>query len=416
MEVNVPLVINDAGESESTFFEKSHCKSSNFKAGINILKSSIGIGILALPYCFFKTGLLLSLIVLCIIALLTIYTVYLITRLAEVKDLKETNFSELYKDYVSKWSLAYFQISMAILYFGSGVSYVIFFIDFFINAFGTPHEIFYSMIFSLVSLVIILPLSFIRKLEFFANYSFISNTLMIGAYVFILYYPITHVNPENLNNLANFQNLSGLLGVALFAYVSPGLIIPIRNSMEKKEEFPKVFSSVLLIVLLIYSLFAFVCCLGFTNAQLTQNILEGFGSINQTFLWIQGLYALALVLSYPLQLQALFEVLESVPRVKIFLKMNESNWLKKNSVRILVSLFIFPLGIFIRKFADFINLLGALCYFVIQFIFPCWAYNVCFQKEIKWQQRYFHYFLILFSVAGFTITTYDSFVQLITNF
>ena len=414
MEVNVPLVINDAGESEIR--DDSHRKSSNFKVAINILKSSIGIGILALPYCFLKTGLLLSLIVLIIIAFLTIYTVILIARLAEVKELKETNFTELYKDYVGQWSMVIFQVLMAILYFGSGVSYVIFFIDFFINAFGTPHEITYSLIFSLVSLCIILPLSFIRKLEFFAHYSFLSNLLMIGAYIFVLSYPLSHVDKENFKNLANFENLSGLLGVALFAYVSPGLIIPIRNSMKKKEQFPKVFSSVLLVVLFIYSFFAIACCLGFNQIQLTQNILEGFGQIDTTYLWVQGLYALALVFSYPLQLQALFEVLENIPYVKNLLNIHKTNWFYKNIVRIMVSFLIFPLGIFIRKFADFINLLGALCYFVIQFIYPCWAYNVCFKNEIKWYQRYFHYFLILFSVAGFIITTYDSFVQLITNF
>ena len=67
---------------------------------------------------------------------LTIYTVILIARLAEVKELKETNFIELYKDYVDDWNMVNFQILMAILYFRSGVYYVIFFIDFFINAFG----------------------------------------------------------------------------------------------------------------------------------------------------------------------------------------------------------------------------------------------------------------------------------------
>ena len=382
-------------------------KSSAFQVALNLFKSSLGIGILALPYCFTESGIFLSAIFMFPIAILTVYTVFKTVELAEIKGLKETNFRELYIDYVGNRAVFCFEVCMTINYFGVGVSYVIFFIDFFKNAFHTT-GLLYSLMYGGLSLIIIIPLSLIRKLEFFTKYSAIANILTILVLCVLIEYPLSHLDAENVQNYGNIGEIPGLLGVALFAFVSPGLVIPMRNSMEKKEKFKATFFIVIIIVFIIYVGWSVVCCFGFRQSEMTQNILRGFGNINEYFLLTQGCYALVLVVTYPMQLGPLFDVIENIESIKFFLERNQEKWLYRNSVRIIISVMIFPFGIFVSKFADFINLLGAMCFFVIQFIYPLWAYNVCFEKNIGKTEKWINYSLVFISFIAVLLSSYNS--------
>lgn len=386
-------------------------KSSNFQVAVNLFKSSLGIGFLALPYCFHNAGILLSIFFMLIIAALTMYTVNLIIYLADVKGLKETDFKQLYIDYVGKGPVMYFQICMAINYFGVGITYVIFFIDFFKNAFKTT-GVLYSLLYGVLSLIVIIPLSLIRKLEFFTKYSFLANVLSIAVLIIIIQYPIQNFDIDNEKNYADIIEIPGLLGVAIFAFVSPGLVIPMRNSMRNKEAFKPTFLINLIVVFFIYVAFAIICCYGFGKNGLTQNILKGFGSLNEFYLMVQGFYALALVLTYPMQISPLIEVIENIEKIQKFLEKNQRNCFLKNIVRIMISLLIFPFGIFISKFADFINLLGAFCFIVIQFIYPVIAYNICRKDRITRVEKNFNYFIIFISIVGVGVSSYSSIASL----
>ena len=382
-------------------------KSSKLQVSINLLKSALGIGILALPYCFNQAGLVLSILFMILIAALTIFTVFRTIELADVKGLTDTNFKELYLDYVGKVGFIYFEVCMAINYFGVAVTYVIFFIDFFKNAFNTTGFL-YTLLYSVISLIIIIPMTLIRKLELFTQYSFLGILLTLISLIVVIQYPLAHIDLNNTKTLADITEVPGLLGVAIFAFISPGLIIPMRNSMKNKHEFKSTFSLVIFIVLVIYVLFSIFCCLGFQQMQITEDILKGFGHINEYYLIVQGLYALALVLTYPMQLSPLIDVLENIPKIQEFLQSHDSNWFHKNCIRILISFLIFPCGIFISRFADFINLLGAFCFFVIQFIYPLWAYNRCFGERLDIKIRLFHYFLITVSFIGILLSSFSS--------
>ena len=389
-------------------FSEPSIKSSSFQVGLNLFKSALGIGFLALPYCFIQSGLILSSFFMIPMAFLTVYTVFKIVDLAEIKGLKETNFRELYKDYVGNYAIIYFEICMAINYFGVGVTYVIFFIDFFKNAFKTT-GVLYSLLYGGLSLLVIIPLSLIRRLELFIKYSIIANILTLIVLGILLEYPLSHLSYENVDNYADIIEIPGLLGVALFSFVSPGLVIPMRNSMENKEQFKPTFLIVIMIVWVIYVGFSVICCFGFQQMAITQNILKGFGNINEYFLLIQGFYALALVLTYPMQLGPLFEVLENIEKIKEFLERNQENWFYKNSIRIAISIMIFPFGIFVSKFADFINLLGAFCFFIIQFIYPLWAYNNCLGEKMAKAEKWINYSIIALSFIAVLLSSYHSF-------
>lgn len=389
-------------------------KSSNFQVAVNIFKSALGLGLLALPYCFLQGGVLLSSLFMFIMMFLTIYTVYAVVDLAEIKGLKETDFNQLYIDYVGKKATIFFHVCMGINYFGVGITYVIFFIDFFENSFETK-GLLYSLLYSVISLSIIIPLSLIRKLEFFSRYSFLANILSILVLIIIVQYPLRNFENGGSPKFGNIVEIPSLLGVALFAFVSPGLIIPMRNSMRNKNDFKPTFLIVEIVVLIIYIAFPVICCYGFIESQITENILKGFGEINNFYLVAQGFYAVALVLTYPMQITPLIQVLENIQKIKEFMQNNNQSWFCRNIVRVLISLFIFPFGILISKFAAFINLLGALCFFIIQFVYPLWAYNVCHKETIKTGRKIFNYCVVLVSIVAIVASSYNSIKKLIED-
>ena len=390
-------------------------KSSNLQTSVNLFKCSVGIGVLALPYYFNAAGYLLSSILMIIITSLSFYTTLKIIELAELKGLKETNYETLYKEDVGKWAFFYFEICMGVSYGGVCACYVIFGITFFKNVFGTT-DIMHTLIYALFFLLIIIPLSFIRKFEFFVKYSFLANFLMMVVFLAVYYHCIMNFNSENVDNLGNFSEFFGILGVFLFAFESPGQILQIRNSMKNRDDFKWNFLVVNSLVLLLYVSFSTVCSLGFTSSQLTQNILTGFGSINSFYLGLEGFYAIALIISYPIQLNPLLLVLENIPKVKYFLEKNEKNCLKKNSVRILVSLVIFPCSLFIDNLADFVSFLGIFCGLIMQFVFPLWAYNSYMRERLDTKLKYFHYFIISISLIATVSASYSSIATLIEDY
>jgi len=382
---------------------------------VNLVKCSIGIGVLALPYYFNAAGYVLSSIIMVSITTLTFYSTLKIIELAEMKGLKETDYEILYKEDVGKWAYLYFEICMSVGYGGVCACYVIFCITFLKNVFGTT-DILHTLIYALFSLCITIPLSFIRKFEFFVKYSFFANVLMLIVFVSVYHYCLTNINVENLDNLANFSEVFGILGVFLFAFESPGQILQIRNSMRNREDFKWTFLIVNTMVMLLYVSFSICCCFGFTSVQLTQNILTGFGSLSHFSLMLEGLYALALMISYPMQLNPLLLVLENIPRVKIFLSKNQDNCFKKNSVRIIVSLIIFPCGLFITNLADFVSLLGTYCGLIMQFVFPLWTYNIYMRDRLSLRVKYFHYFVIFVSIIATISASYSSILTLIKDY
>ena len=129
----------------------------------------------------------------------------------------------------------------------------------------------------------------IRNFHFFVKYSFLANILIFIVLAAIFQYCLTNLNFDGIDNLTTFSELPGILGVFLFAFESPGQLLSIRNSMKTPKDFKITFLIVNCFVLFIYISFAVVCCLGFSQSQLTSNILTGFGEINEFYLMLQGL-------------------------------------------------------------------------------------------------------------------------------
>jgi proton-coupled amino acid transporter len=99
--------------------------SNDFAAFINIFKTYIGVGILAMPYAYYYTGYILSTIVLSLIA---ICVIIVMNYLDQVCDEKKINNINIFSEVLGETSLNVYKFFFVFYEIGVCVAYVIFFV------------------------------------------------------------------------------------------------------------------------------------------------------------------------------------------------------------------------------------------------------------------------------------------------
>lgn len=170
----------------------------------------------------------------------------------------------------------------------------------------------------LLQILLYTPLAWVRRLEYFALTSLFADVLIVFGLVYILTYTV-----ETLESAApgeatweyfNSQNWAMFLGVAVYCFEGIGLVLPTYDSMddEIKHKFPTILSWCVACILGICTLFAGTVYAAFgqnTQSVVTLNLPSSSESTGT--MAVQLTYSLALVLSYPLMLYPVINILES---------------------------------------------------------------------------------------------------------
>jgi len=408
---NNPEKIDSESVIERDPFGKVDQKSSTFQASMNLLKSYVGGGILALPYIFFKTGYLLATFAMILTAALVYYSTLLLLELVADSGNKPVNVSEVFNRVLGRKASIIYKFFLGTYQMGICISYAIFFTDFFQVAFGTENIPSMRIIFACFSLVIILPLSMINNFHFFMKFSNIGNLLILITLIAIIQLDFTHLYTKQLNfnehNFGTFTHLPSFIGVSIFAFECIGNIFPVKNSMKEPEKFKKMFSITSIVVCLVYIVFSVICCVSL-GVKINQIILTDLEKIQSFFYIFQTFYAVALILSYPIQFYPLVIILEDNYVInKYITTKGKYNW-KRYVVRFIVTLIIFVLAFAIPKFASFLNLVGAFAGINLQFVFPIIAYYSVFKLMApKWKIN-LNFAVLVFGVIGSGFGIYDS--------
>ncbi|KAL4118408.1 hypothetical protein PRIC2_010733 [Phytophthora ramorum] len=187
------------------------------------------------------------------------------------------------------------------------------------------------------------PLAWVRRLEYFAATSLFADVLIVFGLVYILTYSVKTLENtppgESTWQYFNSDNWAMFLGVAVYCFEGIGLVLPTYDSMDDqiKHKFPAILS-----------------CSS-----------ESLGTMT-----VQLTYSLALVLSYPLMLYPVINVLESnlfpYQRIKGFWR-----W-KKNAFRFALVCLTAVIGYFGKDELDnFVSIIGGFCSVPLAFIYPC---------------------------------------------
>lgn len=390
-------------------------KSSAFQASINLIKSYVGGGLLALPYIFYQTGYVLSTITLIITGGLVYYSTMLLFELVQDTSNKIENVAEVFNRTMGRRSSLFYLFFLATYQFGICVSYAIFFTEFFQIAFNTESDPSSRILYACLSLVVIFPLSMINNFHFFVKFSNIGNILILITLIAILQLDFLNIDPEKLSsnehNLGTFSTLPSFIGVSIFAFECIGNIFPIKNSMKEPEQFARIFKIVSIIVCVVYIMFSVINCISLGD-RINQIILMDLQKIQSFFYIFQTFYAVALILSYPLQFFPLVIIIEDINIINRVIKTNDGYNNKRYLVRFFLTLIIFALAFLVPKFASFLNLIGAFAGINLQFVFPIIAYHNTFKLVAPKWKIYLNIFVLILGIICSGFGVYDSIKEL----
>ena len=368
------------------------------------------MGILGLPLGFYQSGYILSSFIVLAINSLVFYTTCLMLEITKEFQKPEITFGDVYNLSLGRKAVNSFKFFLFCFQTGICVCFVIFFTKFFETAFGAADVIQNRIIFLLLSLVLIIPMTMINTYHFFYKWSRWANVFILATLSTVIVYNFQQLPegfPKNKKDFARFDKLPSFMGIAVFSFECVGHILPVRNSMREPEKFKKIFFIISFLVTLLYIFFGTLCCLALGN-KIDQIILMGIEKEASYFIYFQAFYALALILTYPLQIYPVVMVLEMNRWVKPFINKNPKNKLRKYLPRFGLTAVIFFIAFLVPKFSTFLNFVGSFSGTALQFVFPILAYQIFYKQTVSRTKTIINYGLMIIGVVAGIFATVDS--------
>ncbi|CAD8131453.1 unnamed protein product [Paramecium pentaurelia] len=363
--------------------QRKEIKSTVSQAALNLYKCCIGSGILAAPYTFCEGGYLLTSFCYFLICILMIYSQLMLLRIVDEINQPNLGFSEITRIILGENYVYLNKLFIIVMQWGCCASYVLFFMEFLEYAIYHHQDVVFShqLIYLSIAMCIIIPLVFINNMTLFTKFSTIANSLIVISLIAcIVYFNIELVKEVNYNDIpvARFSNLPLVIGVALFSFEAIGTLLDVRKSMQEPVKFPKIMTLVFSGCTMQFWIFGLLGSLSYGDTT-NEIILFSLGDGAEAF---QILYAIALIITLPLQLLPAFHLIERIKIAKNFTQEGTKGYLFRRTIlRLLQVLAIAGLAIGIPQFALLISFIGGLCGAVLQFFFPLMFY-------LKWNWRY----------------------------
>lgn len=262
---------------------------STIMAIVNLTKLCVGAGILAIPYCFTRGGLILSPIGIGIIALWNGVSCAMMIRCKRVIDQHKdvVKYPEYISNTYSKISYEAFgwygvyitDFSIVFTLLGVCTSFQIAFVSLCRNIPGnilTVHQL------TWLSGLIVFPLSIGENARLLSIFSFIGLICLFFGIICLFGFGIFMTKPHQIESVSlslfptSFSDVTYFIGISVFCFGTCTLAFPVEESMKIKNEFiVAVFWSVLL-VWLIYVIVGdgLAVIYAVNNEHITSNILE----------------------------------------------------------------------------------------------------------------------------------------------
>ncbi|GME93930.1 unnamed protein product [Ambrosiozyma monospora] len=292
--------------------DKPKGTASTIKAFFLLLKGFVGTGVLFLPKAFYNGGLLMSIGLLLGFAILS-YWCYLILVQTKVK-IGVSSFGDIGLTIYGKPMKVLILMSIVLSQIGFVAAYIVFTAEnihaFLINVLHVKISIATIVC---AEALILMPMSLIRNITKLSLAALLANIFILSGILTIVYFASEDLISWGVSpsiQYFNEDNWSLFIGVAIFAFEGIGLIIPVQESMKYPEQYPKVLLAVILVC---SALFIGVGTLGYTTygddvqTVVILNLPQDSIAVNS----IQFFYALAIMLSVPLQLLPAVRIMET---------------------------------------------------------------------------------------------------------
>ncbi|KAG1451640.1 hypothetical protein G6F46_000489 [Rhizopus delemar] len=374
------------------------------KAVFLLLKSFVGTGVMFLPKAFSNGGLFFSTALLSAIALISLYTFLL---LVETRNKIPVSFGDIGGVLFGKHMRWAVLVAITFSQVGFVCAYMVFVaqnVQALIESVSQCEVRLSLSNLILAQIAIFVPLAMIRKIQKLSAFALVADVFILVGLIYLYYYDFFILSTQGVADVEWVINSSAFpmfIGTAVFTYEGVGLVIPITESMAEPEKFPKVLSGTMVFITSIFLSVGFVSYLAFGSHVQTVILLNmpGTTALNT----VQGLYALAICLSIPLQLFPVIRIIEN----GLFTRSGKHNrmvkW-QKNLFRLLSVLVCALMAIVGSSDLDkFVSLIGSLCCVPLCFFFPPLFHLKAIATH--WRQKALDVIILLFGVLSMTFTT-----------
>ncbi|KAG2212789.1 hypothetical protein INT46_002117 [Mucor plumbeus] len=374
------------------------------KAVFLLLKSFVGTGVMFLPKAFYNGGLLFSTGLLSAIALISLYTFLL---LVETRNSIPVSFGDIGDILFGKKMRYAVLTAITFSQVGFVCAYMVFVaqnVQALIESISQCDLRVPLSYLILGQIAIFVPLAMIRKIQKLSAFALIADLFILIGLIYLYYYDFLTLSSQGIADVEwviNYKSFPMFIGTAVFTYEGVGLVIPITESMAEPEKFPKVLSGTMVFITTIFLSVGFFSYLAFGSEVQTVILLNmpGTAVVNT----VQGLYALAICLSIPLQLFPAIRIIENGLFTRSGKFNNTVKW-QKNVFRFVSVLICACIAIGGSGDLDkFVSLVGSLCCVPLCFIFPPLFHLKAIARS--WRQKAIDITIIFFGVLSMTYTT-----------
>nr|CAJ2475650.1 unnamed protein product [Leishmania braziliensis] len=382
-----------------------------FSTGLNLASSSIGAGIIALPYAFNSSGLVMAIFYMVVIAYLTIYSYYLLGQAGTRTGLR--NYEQIVRTLLGPGADYFLAFCMWFLSFGGEVSYVISVKDvltaFLENADSTPAFLLgiwgQRLLTFIVWLVAMLPLCLPKEINSLRYFSCI-------AIVFIVYFVISMVvhsaqnglraDPRPEIRLFNTGN-TAIAGLATFMFAFLSQLNAYESYEEMKNPTPlRLTLGASISVGIVFVLYLFAGLFGYLDfgAAMTGSALKYYNPIADKMMGVGYVGILfKLCVGFGLHMIPVRDAIYHCVRVDV----HTIAWWKNACVCGFMALLSLVAGLFIPNINVVFGLVGGFSGGFIGFIYP--ALMVMYAgswslSSVGWYHYLSTYLLLIVGVIG----------------
>ncbi|XP_027207368.1 proton-coupled amino acid transporter-like protein pathetic isoform X1 [Penaeus vannamei] len=402
---------------------------------VHVLKGNIGTGLLAMPEAFMNAGLWVGFFGIPVMGVICVHCMHVLLkcskelcRRAKVSALSYEESAEMaFKlgpgkcpkyatavGYIITTFLLITQIGFCCVYFVFIPQNIMQALECMVGGSGIS-QLGYMAIFILPILLI----CYIPHLKYLAPVSLVAGVIQTAGLIICFYYMVRDLPEisEEIPGWAGWSKLPLYFGSAIYAFEGIGLVLPLENKMRTPKSFrgfTGVLNTAMMCVIILYAAMGFFGYLQYgskVEGSITLNLPPNEGLAQS----VKILMAVAVYLTYPLQMYVPFELL--TPSLRNRFDSPRNKFLAEYALRTCLVLLTFVLAAAIPNIGLFISLVGAVSSSTLALIFPPVIEVVTFWPDRgPYNWRIIKCTLIaLFGIIGFITGTISS-VQAIVDF
>ncbi|KAF9453490.1 hypothetical protein P691DRAFT_755544 [Macrolepiota fuliginosa MF-IS2] len=384
------------------------------QAVLMLLKSFIGTGVLLLGKAFYNGGILFSSLLFIFIAIVSLYSFLLLVK---TKFVVSGSFGDIGGTLYGPWMRYAILGSIVTSQLGFVSAYTIFVaenLQAFVMGVTGCMKIISVQYFILMQLVIFLPLALIRDLTKLSTTALVADAFILVGLLYIFGSEISIIADRGIApvKLFNPNDFPLFIGTAVFSFEGIGLVIPITDAMREPHKFPKALTGVMFFLMFLFGGAGALAYATF-GPDIKPVVLVNLDPTSQMVQSVQFLYALAILLSVPLQLFPAVRILENGLFTRSGKGDNRVKWMK-NSFRFCMVMFCTMISSFGAKDLDkFVAFIGCFACVPLCYVYPAMLhYKACARNR---KQKLADIAMIIFGLVAAAYTSIQTIKLMLSN-